>query len=138
MKKTFVRLIALAVITAFACMTLASCGALLGPATDPDKAEKALEKKDYEVEVADSNTELAMFEFMGVKDLECVLTAYNEDDDEDAIVIFYFKDKGAAEEGFEALEDYAEEAGEEVDDFVFKKSGKIVYMGTKKAVAASR
>ena len=110
----------------------------LGPATNPEKAEKALEKKDYEVEVADGNTELAMYEMLGVKDLECVVTGYNEEDEDDAIVIFYFKDKEAAEAGYEALEDYAEEIGEEVEDFVFKKSGKLVYMGTKTAVAASR
>ncbi len=138
MKKTFVKLIALAIVAVMACAAFVSCGLLLGPNADPEKAEEALEKKDYNVLVADDEISLKLYALGGIENLECVITAVSEEDDDDAIVIYYFKDKEAADAAWEEMEDMIEEAKEDEEDLIVKKSGKMIYMGTKAAVNASR
>ena len=137
--KNVLRLTTLALVLVMMLACLASCFG--GPNADPEKAEEALEDNDYVVIVADDKISLGL---MGlgedIDNLECVITAYNEDDEDDAIVIFYFEDKEDADEAFKSdiLKDMAEEAEEENDDVVFKKSGKMVYIGTKNAVKAAK
>ena len=127
--KTFLKVLALSLVAVLMCATLVSCG---GPASDPDKAAEALEDADYVVIKADDKISLATYDALGVDDLECVITAFNED--EEGIVIFYFEDKDAANDAWEAIEEIAEEAAEEEEDLVIKKSGKMIYYGTKQAI----
>lgn len=127
--KTFAKVLALALVAVMMCAALVSCG---GPASDPDKAAKALEDADYIVVKADDKVSLALYETMGVKKLECVITAYNED--EEGIVIFYFEDKAAANDAWETIEEEAKEATKDEEDIVIKKSGKMIYYGTKQAI----
>lgn len=127
--KTFVKVLALSLVAVMMCAVLVSCG---GPASDPDKAAKALEDADYIVVKADDKVSLALYETMGVKKLECVITAYNED--EEGIVIFYFEDKAAANDAWETIEEEAKEATKDEEDIVIKKSGKMIYYGTKQAI----
>ena len=137
--KTFVKVIALALVTIFVCATLASC-ALFGPNADPEKAEKSLEKKGYKVEVVDDKYSLGFTALAtGVSDLECFITAVNEDDKDEAVMIYYFAEKEAADEAWEKyFEELAEKAKEEDSDAVVKKSGKMIWVGTKKAINAAR
>lgn len=136
MKKTILRVVALALLAVMMCMALVACA----PASDPDKAEKALEKKDYEVKHADDKLEAA---FMGgwYDGCEDVILAYNEES-EDVIYIWYFDDKDSANEAWDDIEKYAEELNEEAKeediDIVCKKSGKMIYIGTKQAVKDAR
>lgn len=133
--KTFVKIIALALVTVFVCATLASC-ALMAPNADPEKAEESLEKKGYKVTVIDDEYTLGFTSLAtGIKSLECVLTAAKDDE---AVAIYYFEDKESAETAWEKLEKLAEEAKEDEKDLVCKKSGKMIYMGTKKAINAAK
>ncbi len=137
MKKTFVKLIALAMVAALACIVLASCG---GPNTDPDKALESLEKNDYVAEKVDSKLSLAGFSVLGIDDLDCVVTGVNEDGE--SIIIFYFEDAEAASDEWDDIEKYAEELKEEAEDenidLVVKQSGKMIYVGSKAAIKAAK
>ena len=135
MKKTFVKLIALMIVVVFAAMTLASCGA--APNANPEKAEKALEKKGYKVEVFDDAITLGVYAAMlGADDIECVVMGNDKDDKDENVIIFYFGDKDDVEEAWDAVEELAEENDNE--DIIIKKSGKMIWMGTKKAIKAAR
>ena len=138
MKKTFVKIIAMALACALACMTLASCGVLFGPNADPDKAAKALEDKGYEVTVMDDELSLGLVALStGFEDLSSCLTATNKDDSDDTVSIFYFENEDAAETAWDSIEKYAEKAMEDDKDYVVKQSGKMIWMGTKKAINAA-
>ena len=135
MKKTFVKLIALMIVVVFAAMTLASCGA--APNANPEKAEKALEKKGYKVEVFDDAITLGVYAAMlGADDIECVVMGNDKDDKNETVIIFYFGDKDDADAAWDAVEELAEE--NENEDIIIKKSGKMIWMGTKKAIKAAR
>ena len=133
--KNVLRLFTLSIVLVMMLSCLASCFG--GPNADPDKAEEALEDNDYTVVVTDNDVALA---FYGLDNLECVITAFSEDDEDDAIMIFYFEEKEDADEAFdsEVFEELAEEAEEDNEDVVVKKSGKMIYIGTKNAVKAAR
>ena len=137
--KTFVKIIALALVTVFVCATLASC-ALMAPNADPEKAEKSLEKKGYEVELIDDKYSLGFISLgTGVSDLECVLTAVDKEDKDEAVRIYYFAEKESADEAWEKyFEKLAEKAKEEDSDIIVKKSGKMIWYGTKKAINAAK
>ena len=133
--KNVLRLFTLSIVLVMMLSCLASCFG--GPNADPDKAEEALEDNDYTVVVTDNDVALA---FYGLDNLECVITAFSEDDEDDAIMIFYFEEKEDADEAFDSkvFEELAEEAEEDNEDVVVKKSGKMIYIGTKNAVKAAR
>ena len=132
--KNVIKVLALSLVMVMMLGLLVSCG---GPNADPDKAEKALEDAGYEVTHADNEAEAF---FMGgwYDGCEDVIFAYNEDNEDDAIYIWYFEEKENADEAWEDIEDFAEkmmeEAEEEDIDLVAKKSGKMIYVGTKQAV----
>ena len=132
MKKTVLRIVALALLTVMTCTLFVACA----PNADPDKAEKSLEKKDYEVKHADNKLEAA---FMGgwYDGCEEVILAYN-DESKEVVYIWYFEDKASADDAWDDIEEYAEELNEEAKEegnkIVCKKSGKMIYIGTKKAI----
>ena len=108
---------------------LASCK----PAANPEKAQEALEKKDYIVELYEGEL-LALSPYEG---LEAMLMAYNED--EEAIVIYYFETSKDAKEAWDELEDeLKEEVEDEEKKIVVKRSGKMIYAGTKQAIKDAR
>ena len=134
--KNVLRLVALSLVLLVMLGALVSCG---GPNADPEKAEKALKDNDYDVEVIDSKIALALLGLSDdVDNIECVIMASSEEDRDDGIFIFYFEEKEDADNAFESLEEYAEKAMEDNDDIVIKKSGKMVYFGTKAAVKAAK
>mgnify|MGYP003304130429 CR=1 FL=1 len=112
---------------------LASCK----PNANPEKAADALEDKDYAVTLIDDED---MLKYSGMDGLKAVLTAFNEDDE--AIMIYYFDSAKDAKEAWEDFEDDIEEMKEEAEEadkkVVAKRSGKMIYVGTKQAVKDAR
>ena len=137
MKKTIVKILALSLIAVMMCLALVSCG---GPNSDPKKAKDSLEDAGYEVLYASNKVE-AVFLGGWYDGCEAAIMASNEDDE--AVWIWYFEEKEDAEKAWEdGLEKYAdelkEEAKEEDVDLVGKQSGKMIYIGTKKAINAAK
>lgn len=137
MKKTLTRIVALALIAVMACLTLASCG---GPAADPDKALEALKDNDYTAEKADDALSTGALALLGIKGVECIVSGVNEDGEN--ITIFYFEDADDAKEAWDGFEDILEEFADEEEmedsDWVCKKSGKMIYYGTKAGAKAAK
>ena len=132
--KNVLKLITLMLVLVMMLGALASCG---GPNADPEKAEKALEGNDYEVIVADSKAQLLVY---GLDDLDCVITAWSEEDEDEVIMIFYFENKEAASDAFDSdiFEALVEQADKKGDDLIVKASGKMIYIGTKNAIKAAK
>ena len=138
MKKTFAKILAFSLVAIMMCSALVACS-LFGPNSDPEKAKEALEDADYEVLYA-SNAVEAVFLGGWYDGCEAAIAAGKDDE---AIWIWYFEDKDDAADAWEkGLKDYAEEIEEEAKeedvDVVVKKSGKMIYIGTKAAVKAAK
>ena len=121
MKKAL-KLIALSMVLVMAVLALAACG----PNSDPEKAKAALEDKGYEVLLIDEGL---------TGGLEATLSAFNEDS-EDGIYIYYFESADDANDAYDDIEklfELAKEADEDLE-LELKKSGKMVYYGTKQAI----
>ncbi|MBE6548179.1 MAG: hypothetical protein E7667_04795 [Ruminococcaceae bacterium] len=123
MKKTILRVVALTLIAVMACAMFVACG---GPASNPEKAKEALEKNGYTVTVVDGQ---------GVEGLDKMVTGIKIDleDTENSgmITIFYFESKSAANDAWEDIE---KTYGDEEEDVIVKKSGKMIYAGTEQAI----
>ena len=106
-------------------LTLASC---LGPNSDPEKAEAALEEAGYVV------VAVPTFGIAGVKKS---ISATNLDD---SVQIFYLTedaDVDAAYEYVEKLYNEAKEADEDID-LEIGKSSDMIWFGTEAAIKAAR
>ena len=121
MKNFIIKTLALALVAVMACAVLVSCGA---PNSDPKKAKEALEDAGYIVVLVDS----AILLPDGVK---ASLTAYK---DGEYLVVTYYDDKDVLNDAWDKAEDEAKELEEEYEDIVCKKSGKMIFIGTKQAV----
>ncbi len=135
--KKFVRVLSFALVALTLCAMFAACA----PAKDPADAKAALEDAGYTV----SKTDGKGLVFVGIEDCTDVVSGIYVDKENDnkkeAISIYYFETADAAEKAFEDMEDIIEEFKDddaEDSDWVFKKSGKIIYGGTKAAVKAAR
>ncbi len=135
--KKFVRVLALTLVALTLCAAFAACA----PAKDPADAKAALEKAGYTA----AKTGGEGLAFVGIKDCTDVVTGTYIDKENDnkveTVAIYYFESADAANTAFEDMEDIIEEFKDEDDDdsdWVFKKSGKIIYGGTKAAVKAAR
>ena len=144
--KKFTKILALTLVVIMSVMVLASCAV---PAKDPEKAKEALEDNDYEVRLIDDKKLLD-------DGVEAQLTAYN--DDEEYIIIVWYKDAKDAKEAYDDLkeeladakddlkdekddmdEDDYKEAKEKLDKMVVGKSGKMFwYASSKAAVRAAK
>ena len=132
--KKLIKLSALALVLIMMVAAFASCAA---PAKDPKDAKKALEDADYEVMLIDDKDAL---KYTGVDGLTAYLSAMNEDGE--GIMIYYFEDKDAANDAWEdiekAAEEMAEEAEEDDPEITWKKSGSMIWIGTKAAIKAAK
>ena len=130
--KKFTRILALTLVLVMTVAMFASCAA---PNKDPKKAKEALEENDYKVTLIDGTLAEAMY-----KGLDSYIAAYKDEDN--AVVIYYFDDKDTANEAWEDIEKDVEELKEEVKEkdveIVAKKSGKMIYFGSKDAVKAAK
>ena len=126
MKKNIIKITALALLTVMICAMLVACG---GPNADPEKAKEALEDAGYTVILNDGG----LLGDLGLpKGAEATLTAFKGDDE--YISVIYYEDKDALNDAWEDVKKDAEELKEEYEDIVLKKSGKMIYFGTKQAV----
>lgn len=130
MKKTIIKVVALAMIAVMACMLLVACA----PASDPDKAIEALKDNGYAA-AEDKLLIPGALKLLGVKDIDCVVAGTKEGE---AITIIYFADKDAAEAAWEKVSEYAEDQKDDESDWVVDKSGAMIYFGTKQAVKDAR
>lgn len=137
MKKTL-RILALTLVTVMLCLTLASCG---GPNADPDKAVAALKENGVTWAVKDEYGVPAALKLAGVDGVDCVVTGTGKIDDKYAhVTVIYFDEAEDAKEAYEKVEKYAETYKKDAEDsdWVFKKSGKTIYFGTKDAIKAAK
>ena len=136
--KNTLRILAVAMVAVMLCLTLASCG---GPNPDPDKALESL--KDNGVTFAGKDTLIipTALKIAGVDGISSVVSGTGKIDDKYAhVTIIYFEEAEDAKNAFEKVEEYANKnKGEAEDsDWVFKKSGKMIYYGTKDAINAAK
>ena len=137
MKKTL-KILSIAMVIVMICLTLASCG---GPDPDPDKAVKNLKENDITWAVKDDYGVPTALKLFGVDGVDCAVTGSGEIDGKYAhITIIYFDEAEDAKEAFEKIEEYSENSKKDAEDsdWVIKKSGKMIYFGTKDAVKAAK
>ena len=130
MKRIF-KITALTLAMLMMALTFVACA----PAADPAKAEAALEENGYAVTMKDGKLVEVIAMALGIDDLDAQVTAVSKEDIDDFITIYYFETKEAADKAWDKVK---EEAEEKDDDLVIKKSGKMIYYGTKNAVKAAR
>ena len=138
MKKS-VRIFAFAMVAIMLCLAFASCG---GPNADPEKALDALKKNGVEWAVKDDTVQPAIYRAAGINGVKTVVSGTGEIDGNLAhITILYFENSNYANEEWENIQKYADEKkkdGVEDSEWVCKKSGKMIYFGTKNAIEAAK
>ena len=136
MKKS-IRILALTMVTVMLCLTLASCG---GPNADPNKALESL--KDNGITWAGKDTIVIPMALgaLGVDGIDTVVSGTGKIDDKYAhITIIYFEEKEDANDAWENVQKYADDKkDDDASDWVCKKSGKMIYFGTKAAIKAAK
>ena len=137
--KMTIKILAVAMVAIMLCLTLASCGA---PNSDPDKALEALKENGVTWAGKDDKVAPGLMKIAGIDGVDCVVSGTGKIDDEYAhITIIYFEEAEDAKEEWEDVQKYADdEKDEDAKDskWVCKKSGKMIYYGTKNAVAAAK
>lgn len=136
--KKHLRIFAVAIVTIMLALTLVSCG---GPNADPDKALEALKENGVEWVVKDTTIIPGLLKIAGVSGVDTVLSGTDKIDGEYAhITVVYFKESDDAKDAYEKIEELADDdKGDAKDsDWVFERSGKMIYWGTKNAVKAAR
>lgn len=139
--KTFAKILCLSLVAVMLCATLASCA----PAAKAEDAVAALKDNGYTA-LKDDNAIPALLKLAGVNGVETVVTASKVDSDNkyQTIKIVYFGSASDAKDAEENVTKYVDEKEkddkEKADesDWVFKRSGKMIYFGTKDAVKAAR
>lgn len=133
MKKTL-RLTSVALVLMML-LTLTSCV----PA-DSSKAEEKMEKKDYKVVVVTGTAAELAGKALGVEGLSETMVATKTAKDEDGkdtieiVSAYWFKEASQAKDAFEKIEADAKKDSKDESNFVCKRSGKVIYAGTKQAV----
>ncbi|MBE6592748.1 MAG: hypothetical protein E7642_01995 [Ruminococcaceae bacterium] len=136
--KNTLRILAVAMVAVMLCLTLASCG---GPNPDPDKALESLKENGVTFAGKDTLVIPTALKVLGVDGISSVVSGTGKIDDKYAhVTIIYFEEAEDANNAFEKVEDYADgkKGDAEDSDWVFKKSGKMIYYGTKDAVKAAK
>lgn len=131
MKKT-IRLFAIAMVAVMLCLSLASCG---GPNANPDKAIEGLKDEDVLAR------KLSSSEFgIDVPGVDCVVTGAGMIDGEVAFIsIIYFEKSSDANDAWDEVKEMFENDEKDEDaKIVIKKSGKMIYCGTKNAIKAAK
>ncbi len=133
MKKT-IRLIALSLVLVIAMMALASCGK---PNADPAKAKAALEEAGYTATLINSGFTLTGASAVYGGNVKAVVTGVKLADKE-AVQIIYYNDADSANSAFENVKEYAEKQNNDEDSKIeIKKSGNMIWFGTKEAIKAA-
>lgn len=128
--KRMIRMLALVLVLALSVCTLASCA----PAGDPDKAVAALKENGYTAVKADASYAGCVAFVSGTK-IETTSNGVTVD----TANIYYFESAKAANDVWEELSSKAEnDKKDDESGWVLKKSGKMIYWGTKAGIAAAR
>ena len=138
MKKSIIKIFALTLVVVMACAMLVSCG---GPNADPDKALAALKDNGVTWAAKDGTVIPGLLKLAGVDGVDCVVTGTGKIDDEYAhITIIYFEEAEDANDAWEEVQKQAEDDKKDAEDseWVCKKSGKMIYYGTKNAIKAAK
>ena len=98
------------------------------PNSDPQKAKESLEEAGYEV---------VLNEKLNRKGVEASLVAMTLDG-KNYLVVVYYEDKDAANEAWTEAQNEAKQLQEEYENVVCKKSGKMIYYGTREAVKSAK
>ena len=137
--KNILRFAAVAMVAIMLCLTLASCG---GPNADPDDALAALKENGVTWAAKDNTVLPGVYKLLGVDNVECVVSGTGKIEGEYAhVTIIYFEEKDDANDAWEKIQKESEDDKKEADEdseWVCKKSGKMIYYGTKDAVKAAK
>lgn len=130
-------ILALAMATVVLCLALVSCG---GPNADPDDALEALKKNGVNFAGKDTIIIPTALKLAGVDGIDSVVSGTGKIEDEYAhITIIYFDEKEDANDAWKKVEEYADkQKDKEATDWICKKSGKMIYYGTKNAIKAAK
>lgn len=130
--KKFAQLISLALVAVMCVALLASCA----PASDPAKAEKALKDAGYIVDA----TAITLLVKAATDSVKTVVSATKTDNDKNVqhVTIVYFDSAEDAKTAYEKLQSVSDKEKKDESDWVFAKSGTMVYWGTKTAVKDAR
>lgn len=137
--KNILKVAAIAMVTVMLCLTLASCG---GPNADPDDALAALKENGISWAAKDNTVLPGVYKLLGVDNVECVVSGTGKIEGEYAhVTIIYFEEKDDANDAWEKIQKESEDDKKEADEdseWVCKKSGKMIYYGTKDAINAAK
>lgn len=144
MKKP-VKIFAVVLVCAVALTSLVACAPM--PNTNYEKACKNLEDNGYAVssiKAGDEGFEDVVGEYASmygveVKDVEAVLRASKGESEEDTEIIqmMWCKTDAAAKTAYDTLKKAMDEE-KDVKDAIYGRSGKVVYLGTKAAINATK
>ncbi len=140
--KTFAKILCLSLVAVMLCATLASCA----PAAKAEDALAALKENGYTAVKSDL-LGAAGLAALGIKGVDSVVTGTKTETKDDkttveTITIIYFTDANSAKTAEEKVTSKSDEEKknnkDEDSNWVFKRSGKMIYFGTKAAVKAAR
>ena len=138
--KNVLRLTTLALVLVMMLSCLASCFG--GPNADPDDALAALKENGVTWAAKDNTVLPGVYKLLGVDNVECVVSGTGKIDGEYAhVTIIYFEEKDDANDAWEKIQKESEDDKKEADEdseWVCKKSGKMIYYGTKEAIKAAK
>lgn len=130
MKKTL-RLTSIALVLMML-LTLTACV----PA-DAAKAKEKMEKKEYNIDVLATGVVETALKLLNIDAEVMVATKTVKDKDgKDTIEIvtaYWFEEASQAKDAFEKIKERDEKESKDKDNFVCKRSGKVIYTGTKQA-----
>ena len=137
--KIFAKILSLSLVAVLLCATLVACA----PAKNADDALKALEDNGYTA-VNSNLVGAAGLAAAGIKGVDSVVTGTKTEKKDDkttveTVTIIYFTDADAAKTAEEKVSGQSDkEKKDNESDWVFARSGKMIYFGTKAAVKAAR
>lgn len=139
--KKITKILAVTLIAVFCTMALVACS----PNSNPDSAKSSLEKAGYStIKLSDAISLTVTETALGCSrgDITAIVSGSKTNDDRsvDSVMIIYFKDARAAKNCWDKAQSYLEkEEKEDTDsDIIVKRSGKMIYGGTKAAIDAAK
>ena len=137
--KKIISIVCLIALTVSCLLAFTSCGA---PNSDPAKALETLKENGITWAAKDDVVIPGLLKIAGVDNIDCVVSGTGKIDDEYAhITIIYFDSAEDAKAEWEDVQDYAENKKDDDakdSEWVCKRSGKMIYYGTKNAIAAAK
>ncbi|MBO5286357.1 MAG: hypothetical protein J6B16_05615 [Clostridia bacterium] len=119
---------ALKLITLVVAMMLVSVMFIACVPSNPEKAEKKLKDAGYSVIVTEITDAMESMS----DELDGVSYVVYANKDDDTVMIYYFEKGADAKDAYDEMKEEQEEAGDELKDFVIKKSGKAVVVASSK------